>query len=76
VKENKPSALRNLTEEEVQTKLRSLREEMFNLRFRNSVAQLDNALKLREVRRDIARMETILTEHRKGIRAVASQQKG
>jgi len=72
VKENKPAQFRNLTLEELEAKLRGLREEMFNLRLRNTVSQLDNALKLRAVRRDIARAETILTEHRKGIRSLAT----
>lgn len=73
MKENKAPQLRNFTVEELEGKLRELREELFNLRFRNSMAQLDNALKLREVRRDVARIETVLTEHRAGIRAVAAQ---
>jgi large subunit ribosomal protein L29 len=71
VKENKPAQLRGLTVEELQAKLRQLREEMFNLRFRNSMSQLDNPLRMREVRRDIARMETLLTENRKGLRRLA-----
>ena len=74
MKENKAEKLRGLTAEELETKLRATREEQFNLRFRNSVSQLDNTLKLRAVRRDVARMETVLNEHRKGIRAVAAQQ--
>jgi large subunit ribosomal protein L29 len=71
VKENKPAQLHNLTVEELGARLRQLREEMFNLRFRNSMSQLDNPLRMREVRRDIARMETLLTENRKGIRRLA-----
>ena len=74
MKENSADKLRSLTAEELETKLRATREEQFNLRFRNSVSQLDNTLKLRAVRRDVARMETVLNEHRKGIRAVAAQQ--
>jgi large subunit ribosomal protein L29 len=73
LKENKAGNLRNLTEVELDAKLRQLREEMFNLRFRNSVAQLDNPLRLREVRRDIARILTVMREHRHGIRPVASK---
>ena len=76
MRENKATQLRNLTVEELGTKLRSLREDLFNLRFRNSVAQLDNALKVRMVRRDVARIETVLTEHRQGIRAVAAEKRG
>ena len=71
MKENRPVQLRGLTVTELQARLRQLREEMFNLRFRNSMSQLDNPLRMREVRRDIARMETLLTENRKGIRRLA-----
>lgn len=70
MKENKPASLRNHTVPELEAKLKQLREEVFNLNFRNSMAQLDNPLRLREVRRDIARIETVLNEHRKGIRMV------
>jgi len=73
VKENKAVNLRNMTVGELELKLRQLREEIFNLRFRNSMAQLDNPLRLRGVRRDIARIETVLAEHRQGIRQVAAQ---
>jgi large subunit ribosomal protein L29 len=69
--ENHPNQLRQLNEGELDLKLKSLREEMFNLHFRNAVKQLDNPLKIREVRRDIARILTLLHEHRKGIRKLA-----
>jgi large subunit ribosomal protein L29 len=69
--ENSPGRLRELTEEELRLKVKSLHEEIFNLRFRNSVKQLDNPLKIREARRDLARMETLLAEHQKGIRRLA-----
>lgn len=74
MKENKAANLRSQTVDELEGKLRQLREEVFNLRFRNSMAQLDNPLRLRYVRRDIARIETVLNEHRKGIRSVAVQE--
>lgn len=64
----KPEKIRDMNEEEILTKIRELKEEIFNLRFRNTVRQAQNPLLLRERRRDIARMQTILTEHRKGIR--------
>jgi large subunit ribosomal protein L29 len=71
VRENRGTQLRNHTVDELEVKLKQMREELFNLRFRNSVQQLDNPLRLREARRDIARLETVLSEHRKGIRKVA-----
>ncbi len=46
----------NLSSSELEVKLKDLREELFTLRFRNSMRQLDNALKIRSTRRDIARV--------------------
>lgn len=68
MKQNRPNALRELSIEELQQKVGDLMEELFNLRFRNSVRQLDNPLKIRDVRRDLARVHTILREREKGIR--------
>ena len=55
-------ALRDLTMEELVQKKRELNEEMFNLNMRRTLKELDNPLKLRTIRRDIAKIETILTE--------------
>ncbi len=52
--------LKDLSPVELEQKLKELREEVFNLRFRNSMRQLDNALKIRGTRRDIARVMTLL----------------
>ncbi len=72
MKENKAAVLReHNTVDEIRHKIHELNEELFNLRFRNSVKQLDNPLKIREVRRDLARMLTLLHEHDKGIRRLA-----
>jgi len=60
--------IREMTAEEVEQRVVDLKEELFNLRFRNSTRQLDNPLKIRETRRDLARLNTILAEHQKGIR--------
>jgi large subunit ribosomal protein L29 len=60
--------IRELNADEVQLKIRDLREDLFNLRFRNSMRQLDNPLRIREVRRDLARLMTILREHERGVR--------
>ena len=54
--------IRELNADEVQLKIRDLREDLFNLRFRNSMRQLDNALKIRSTRRDIARVLTLLRQ--------------
>jgi large subunit ribosomal protein L29 len=49
-------ALSDLSPAELELRLKELREELFTLRFRNSMRQLDNALKIRGTRRDIARV--------------------
>ena len=58
----KASAIRDMTDDEIQTRVAELREELFNLRFRNSMKQLDNPLKIRQSRRELARLMTVLKE--------------
>jgi len=58
----KPDTIREMGVEELKSKRTELQEQIFRLRLQKSVGQLDNALKLRETRRDIARVETILKE--------------
>ncbi len=58
----KAAALRDQTADEIRLRIAELREELFNLRFRNSMKQLDNPLKIREGRREIARLLTVLGE--------------
>jgi large subunit ribosomal protein L29 len=48
--------------DEIRTRVAELREELFNLRFRNTMKQLDNPLKIRESRREMARLLTVLNE--------------
>jgi large subunit ribosomal protein L29 len=72
MRELKPERIREMTEDDIRTKIRELKEELFHLRFRNQMRQLPNPLLLREKGRDVARLETILTEHRKGIRSLAA----
>ena len=71
----KAEKIRDMTEDEIRTKIREITEEIFNLRFRNAMRQLQNPLSIREKRRDIARLQTQLTERRKGIRASAGKGK-
>ncbi|GAA0194496.1 MULTISPECIES: 50S ribosomal protein L29 [unclassified Aeromicrobium] len=59
--------LRGLDAEALETKLREAKEELFNLRFQNATGQLDNTARLKTVRRDIARIYTVLTERELGI---------
>ncbi|MBC7083854.1 MAG: 50S ribosomal protein L29 [Firmicutes bacterium] len=59
--------IRDLTSEELQRKLESLKEELFNLRFQVATGQLDNPMRMREVRRTIAQVKTVLRERELGI---------
>jgi len=58
----KAEELRELTSEELAQKVADLKEELFNLRFQMATGQLDNPMRLRAVRRDIARVRTIMRE--------------
>jgi len=58
----KPQAIREMSPDDITTRVAELREEMFNLRFRNDMKQLDNPLKIRENRREMARLLTVLKE--------------
>ena len=58
----KANSMKELTPDEIHQRLAELREEMFNLRFRNAMRQLDNPLKIRETRREMARLLTVLRE--------------
>jgi len=58
----KPSKVREMGLEELRTRERELQEQLFRLRVQQSLGQLDNAIKLRETRRDIARVKTVLRE--------------
>ena len=58
----KVSEIRELSLEEMQTKVNDLREEMFNLRFQHGTGQLENTTKLKQTKKDIARLKTIIRE--------------
>ncbi|MEO5341209.1 MAG: 50S ribosomal protein L29 [Magnetococcus sp. MYC-9] len=55
----KNSEIRGLTEQAAAARLQELYQEAFNLRFRNATAQLDNTARIRQVRREIARIKTM-----------------
>ncbi len=59
--------LRLLDADDLAEKLRDAKEELFNLRFQNATGQLDNTARLRTVRKDIARIYTVLRERELGI---------
>ncbi len=60
----KASDTRAKTLDELQTELESLKKEQFNLRFQKATGQLEKTSRVREVRRDIARIQTIMREKR------------
>ena len=57
--------LRAMSAEELNAKLKELKEELFNLRFQHAINQLDNPHKMTEVKHDIARVMTVLQEMKK-----------
>lgn len=58
----KAREIRELSSEELQQKLADWKQELFNLRFQAATGQLDNPMRIREVKRSIARAKTILRE--------------
>jgi large subunit ribosomal protein L29 len=59
--------IRALGDDEIVTRLREAKEELFNLRFQVATGQLDNNKRLQTIRRDIARIYTVLRERELGI---------
>ncbi len=58
----KAKELRDMTNEELNSKLKELKQELFNLRFSNATGQLANPMQINTCKKDIARIKTILTE--------------
>ena len=58
----KVTELRDMTADQLQAKLKELKSELFNLRFQHAINQLDNPHKISDVKKDIARVMTILQE--------------
>ena len=53
--------------EELRSELQTSKKELFNLRFQNATNQLDNTARIREVRKNIARIQTVMTQRTKGL---------
>jgi large subunit ribosomal protein L29 len=66
--------LRELNDVELEHRLGEAKEELFNLRFQNATGQLDNTSRIPTVRRDIARIETMLREREIAVAESASQE--
>lgn len=58
----KANKIRELTDEELNKKVSDYKEELFNLRFQLATGQLDNPMRIREVKKNIARCKTILRQ--------------
>ena len=58
----KASEIRELSTEELETKLKDLKAELFNLRFQLAINQLDNPMRISAVKKDIARVKTVLRQ--------------
>jgi len=69
----KAKEIRELTDAEAQSKLRDLRQELFNLRLQQQTARLERPSRIREVRRDMARIETVLRERQLQTAPVAAK---
>ena len=59
----KASDIRELTADELNTKLSDLKAELFNLRFQLAINQLDNPMRIPSVKKDIARVKTVIREN-------------
>ncbi|WP_020520474.1 50S ribosomal protein L29 [Catelliglobosispora koreensis] len=70
---SKPAELRELSGEELVTRLRECKAELFNLRVQGATGQLDNNRRLQVIRRDIARIYTIMRERELGLSAAPTE---
>ncbi len=68
-----PNEMRELSDEELVTKLREAKAELFNLRVQSATGQLDNNRRLQVVRREVARIYTIMRERELGLSAAPSE---
>lgn len=67
VKLMKAKEIRELTTAEIEQNVKTLKEELFNLRFQLATGQLENTARIREVRKSIARMKTVVRERELGV---------
>jgi large subunit ribosomal protein L29 len=62
----KATEIRELSDEELNNKESELKDQLFKLKFQHTLGQLENTVKMKNVKKDIARIKTILTEKAKG----------
>ena len=60
--------IRNLSNEEIQTKIEETEKELFNLRFQNSAGNLEKPSRIKELRKFVARMKTVLNERKEEVK--------
>ena len=72
----KAHELDEMTNADLETRLRESKEELFNLRFQSATGQLESHGRLRTVKRDIARIYTVVRERELGIRQAPGEQDG
>lgn len=60
----KMAEIRKLSEAEVNKKLFDFKDELFNLRFRHKINQLENPMRIKEVKKNIARIKTLISERK------------
>lgn len=65
--------IKELSKDEIELRLQDATEELYNLRFQHTVHQLDNPIRLRDVRKEIARLKTVLHEYDLGLRKERSK---
>lgn len=65
----KPPEIREMTIEDINLKVQELSKELFNIKFQHVAGRLDNPMKLPQLRKDIARMKTIIREKKSEKRA-------
>ncbi len=65
----KANEIRDLSTEEIVVKIQDLKEELFNLRFQNATNQLENPMRIPAVKKDIAKLKTILKEKELGLKS-------
>lgn len=58
----KPKELRDLSNDELEGQIKNLKEQLFRVRFQLATSQLENPMRIRQIKKDIARVHTILRE--------------
>ena len=69
----KINEIRDLSAQEIVDKIQDLKEELFNLRFQNAMNQLDNPMRIVAVKKDIAKLKTVLKDQELGLNANINQ---